>query len=600
MRSDEIKKGYGRAPHRSLLRATGLEDQDFPKPFIAIANSFTSVVPGHFFLNEYGEILRDEIKKNGCIPFEFNTIAICDGIAMGHDGMLYSLPSRELIANSVETMVNAHKFDAMICVSNCDKITPGMIMGALRVNIPTIFATGGPMKAGVDESCDIVEDDNGQKVCSGSCMGCPLSNPDIQKRATEARKNSIDLVSVFEAVGKYEKNEITEDELLNIEKNACPTGGSCSGMFTANSMNILTEVMGLGLKGNGTILAQTKRREEEIIRASARRICEIAKSKELTERYRIRNIIDKQTIQNAFVADMAMGGSTNTVLHMLAIANEAKIDFDLSDINKISAKVSNILKVSPSRPDVHIEDIENAGGISAMLKEISENTSLLDLDNLVIEGGTLRERIVEAKILDEEIIHKNENAFSEVGGLAILYGNLAEQGAVVKTAGVAKNMREFTGKAICFDSQEEAVTGISEGKVKSGHVVVIRYEGPKGGPGMQEMLSPTSLIIGMGLGESVALITDGRFSGGTKGACIGHISPEAAEGGLIGLIEDGDEIYLNVDTYVLQLNVSEEEIEKRRKDFVLRKKTIDSVWLKQYRQLVTNASTGAVLKIDEE
>jgi len=568
MRSDKIKKGTSNAPQRSLLRATGLTTPDFKKPFIAIANSYTSVVPGHFFLNEYGAIIRDEIKKNGCVPFEFNTIAICDGIAMGHDGMLYSLPSRELIANSVETMVNAHKFDAMICVSNCDKITPGMLMGALRTNIPTIFATGGPMKAGK----------------------CPMSN--------NCNEASSDLISVFEAVGKYEKGEITKESLESIEKNACPSGGSCSGMFTANSMNILTEVMGISLKGNGTILAKTKRREEEIIRKSARRICEIAKSKQLTEKFKIKNIITKNAIRNSFVADMAMGGSTNTVLHMLAIAKEAEINFELSDINKISDIVPNILKVSPSRPSVHIEDIDKAGGISALLSEIKNSPTSPLKDNLVIESGTLFDRISTSEILNEDVIHKNQNAFSNVGGLAILYGNIAKKGSVIKTAGVAKSMRQFSGSAICFDSQEEAVAGISSGKVTKGNVVVIRYEGPKGGPGMQEMLSPTSLIVGMGLGESVALITDGRFSGGTRGACIGHISPEAAEGGEIGLIQDGDEIFLDVDNFILELKISKKELEKRKKSFKPKQKSINSVWLKQYRQLVTNASTGAVLKTD--
>lgn len=568
MRSDIIKKGIDRAPQRSLLRATGLNDSDFKKPFIAIANSYTSVVPGHFFLNDYGKIIKDEIKKNGCIPFEFNTIAICDGIAMGHDGMLYSLPSRELIANSVETMVNAHKFDAMICVSNCDKITPGMIMGALRTNIPTIFATGGPMKAGK----------------------CPISDNCINTTS--------DLISVFEAVGKYEKGEITKETLADIEKNACPSGGSCSGMFTANSMNILTEVMGISLKGNGTILARTKEREENIIRKSARRICEIAKNSQLTEKFKIKNILTEKAIKNSFIADMAMGGSTNTVLHMLAIAHEANVNFNLSDINKINKLIPNILKVSPSRPEIHIEDIDKAGGISALLNEIHKSSNSLNTNNLVIEGGTLLDRINNSNILDENVIHTNKNAFSKVGGLAILYGNIAKEGSVVKTAGVEKSMRQFSGNAICFNSQEEAVIRISKGDVKEGNVIVIRYEGPKGGPGMQEMLSPTSLIVGMGLDKSVALITDGRFSGGTRGACIGHISPEAAEGGIIALIENGDEIFIDVDKFILELKVSDKELKNRKKKFTPIKKDIKSTWLKQYRQLVTNASTGAILKVD--
>ncbi len=569
MRSNNIKKGASKAPQRSLLRATGLKDSDFKKPFVAIANSYTSVVPGHFFLNDYGKIIKDEIIKNGCVPFEFNTIAICDGIAMGHSGMLYSLPSRELIANSVETMVNAHKFDAMICVSNCDKITPGMIMGALRLNIPTIFATGGPMKAGK----------------------CPVAD-------TCNKTTTTDLITVFEAVGQYKKGEITQKNLEEIEKSACPSGGSCSGMFTANSMNILAEVMGIALKGNGTILAQTKQREEQIIRESARRICEIAKSENLTEKFRIKNIITENAIKNSFIADMAMGGSTNTVLHMLAIAKEAGIDFKLSDINKINKLVPNILKVSPSRPEIHIEDIDKAGGISALLNELNDSSTAPVMDNLVIEGKTLFERIKDSKILDENVIHRNEDSFSKVGGLAILYGNLAREGSVIKTAGVDESMRQFTGKAICFNSQEEAVDRISRGHVIKGHVVVIRYEGPKGGPGMQEMLSPTSLVVGMGLDKSIALITDGRFSGGTRGACIGHISPEAAEGGVIGLIADGDEIFIDVDKFILELRVSDDELKDRRKKFIPVKKNINSTWLKQYRQLVTNASTGAILKTD--
>ena len=571
MRSNDVKKGASKAPQRSLLRATGLSDSDFEKPFIGIANSYTNVVPGHFFLNKYGDILREEIVKNGCVPFEFNTIAVCDGIAMGHDGMLYSLPSRELIANSLETMVNAHKFDALVCVSNCDKITPGMMMGALRVDIPTIFATGGPMKAGK----------------------CPLSD-----YCGDNKQDTVDLISVFEAVGKYQKNEIDLDELVKIEKNACPTGGSCSGMFTANSMNILAEVVGLALPGNGTLLAQTKEREEQIIRKAARRICEIAKDKKLSRELSIKNIISKKSIINAFVADMAMGGSTNTVLHFLAIAKEAGIKFNLSDINDISREVPNILKVSPSRPEVHIEDIHKAGGISAFLDQVTKNTNVLNLDVPVIEGGSLKDRIKSKEVLDNDIIRTDGNVFSKTGGLAILYGNIAPEGSVVKTAGVEENMKKFVGEAICFDSQEEAIDGISSGRVKSGHVVVIRYEGPKGGPGMQEMLSPTSLIVGRGLDDSVALITDGRFSGGTRGACIGHISPEAAEGGLIAYIKDGDKISIDIDNYELELLISNDEIESRKKTMKILDKKINKGWLGQYAKLVTNASSGAVLKVD--
>jgi len=561
MRSDEIKKGFQRAPHRSLLRATGLKDEDFDKPFIGVANSFIEIIPGHFFLNRYSEIIKDEIKKCGCVPFEFNTIGVDDGIAMGHDGMLYSLPSREIIANSIETVMNAHKLDALICIPNCDKITPGMIMGALRVNVPTVFVSGGPMKAGE----------------------LPDGTP-------------IDLATAFEAVGKVAEGKMSKEELYEIECEACPSGGSCSGMFTANSMNTLMEAMGIALKGNGTILALTPKREE-LLREAARRVCEIAKDKNLTEQYRIRNILNEKAIHNAFVVDMAMGGSTNTVLHMMAIAKEAGVDFELSRLNEISKTVAHIAKISPSLQTVHMEDINRAGGVSAVMKEVSRRSdTVLYLDNPVIEGGTVGDRIKDAKVLDTSIIHPIEDPYSEVGGLAILYGNLAREGAVVKTAGIDPNMREFTGKAICFDSQQEAIEGIIGGKVKPGHVVVIRYEGPKGGPGMQEMLAPTSLIAGMGLGDKVALITDGRFSGATRGASIGHISPEAAEGGVIGLLRDGDEIYINVDTYTLEVKIDDEEIERRRANIKPKVKDIKGRWLRQYRALVTNAANGAVLK----
>ena len=557
MRSDVIKKGYQRAPHRSLLRATGLKDSDFNKPFIGVANSYIDIIPGHFYLNKYAEIIKDEIRKAGGVPFEFNTIGVDDGIAMGHNGMLYSLPSRELIADCIETVMNAHSLDAMICIPNCDKIVPGMLMGALRVNVPTIFVSGGPMKAG--------------KLDDGSVL---------------------DLNSAFEAVGAYERGKIDEKRLHEIECNACPGGGSCSGMFTANSMNTLCEAMGVALPGNGTIPALTKEREE-LLRAAARRIVEIALDSEVSERFRFRNILNHKAVHNAFVVDMAMGGSTNTVLHMLAIAKEAGVDFDLESINAIAAKVAHIAKIAPALSSVHMEDINRAGGVSAVMNEVAKRNSslgmqcdkivdfvrgtdaksanlpqnpqnlhshtahtrirgegvsesILYLDALPLPGETLRERINDSTITDTNIIHTPENAHSQVGGIKILFGNLALEGAVLKVAAVAESMKEFRGKAICFNSQSEAIKGIAGGKVKSGNVVVIRYEGPKGGPGMQEMLSPTSLIMGMGLGESVALITDGRFSGATRGACIGHVSPEAAEGGLIALIEGGDEREMSV------------------------------------------------------
>ena len=563
MRSDTVKKGWERTPHRSLFRATGLKDDDFDKPFIGVANSFIEIIPGHFFLNKYSEIIKDEIRKNGCIPFEFNTIGVDDGIAMGHDGMLFSLPSRELIANSIETVMNAHKLDAMIAIPNCDKIVPGMIMGALRVNVPTVFVSGGPMRKGYKED------------------GTP-----------------IDLATAFEAVGKFGKGEMSKEELYDIECNSCPSGGSCSGMFTANSMNTLSEALGIALSGNGTILALTPEREE-LLRQASRRICEIAKDEKLTEQYKMRNIVTEDAIKNAFVVDMAMGGSSNTVLHMLAIAREAEVNFNLSDINNISKSISHIAKISPSLSTVHMEDINRAGGVNAVIHEIAKRDSeFLNLDVPTVTGETMRQRVENAEIKDTEIIHTIENPYSKVGGLAILYGNLAQEGAVVKTAGIMPSMRQFKGTAICFDSQDEAILGIMGGKVQAGNVVVIRYEGPKGGPGMQEMLSPTSLIAGMGLGESVALITDGRFSGATRGASIGHVSPEAGEGGVISLVENGDEIEIDVDAYKLELLVSDEVLAERRKNFVPKKKKLNSKWLAQYRALVTNASNGGVLSAD--
>jgi len=562
MRSDEIKQGFSRAPHRSLLRATGVKDEDFDKPFIGVANSFIEIIPGHFFLNKVSEVIKEEIRANGCVPFEFNTIGVDDGIAMGHDGMLYSLPSREIIANSIETVMNAHKLDAMIAIPNCDKIVPGMIMGALRVDVPTVFVSGGPMAAGHMED------------------GTP-----------------IDLATVFEGVGEFEAGEITEEKLTEMECNACPSGGSCSGMFTANSMNTLMEAMGIALPGNGTILALTPERTE-LYKKAARRICEIAKMEESArEKYRTRNILNENAVRNAFAVDMAMGGSSNTVLHMLAIAKEAEVSFNLKDINAISKRVSHIAKISPSLTTVHMEDINTAGGVNAVMHEMMKRGEDILLDNLSISGETLYEKVKDAKILDTNIIHTIDNPYSEVGGLAILYGNLAEQGAVIKTAGITGD-RVFTGTAVCFNSQDEAIDGILKGKVKAGNVVVIRYEGPKGGPGMQEMLSPTSLIMGMGLGDSVALITDGRFSGATRGASIGHVSPEAAEGGLIGLLEDGDEIHLDVDQYILRANLSDEVIAERKANFKPIVKPLKSKWLRQYRALVTNASNGAVLEAE--
>ena len=560
MRSDTIKKGFDKTPHRSLLRATGLKDEDFNKPFIGVANSHIDIIPGHFFLQEYGRIVKEAIREAGGVPFEFNTIGVDDGIAMGHDGMLYSLPSRELIADSIETVMNAHKLDALICIPNCDKIVPGMLLGALRVNVPTIFVSGGPMKAGHKKD------------------GTP-----------------IDLATAFEAVGKHSEGQMSDEELYEIECEACPSGGSCAGMFTANSMNTLCEAMGIALPGNGTVLAMTPERIE-MVKTAARRIVEMAKEQD--PKWNMRNILNADAIHNAFVIDMAMGGSSNTVLHLLSIAKEAEVDFDITNINTIGKHVAHIAKISPSLSTVHMDDVNRAGGVNAVMKEVSRRGDILRTHAMTVTGETLAERIKDAVIKDPNIIHTNENAYSPVGGLSILFGNLAVEGSVVKTAGIALSMRQFKGKAICFNSQDEAIKGIMGHKVKSGDVVVIRYEGPKGGPGMQEMLAPTSLIMGMGLGESVALITDGRFSGATRGASIGHVSPEAAEGGLIALIEDGDEIEIDVDSHLLQLNVDAEVLERRRLHWKPFKKEITSKWLKRYALLVSNASNGAALKTE--
>jgi dihydroxy-acid dehydratase len=472
--------------------------------------------------------------------------------------MRYSLPSRELIADSIETMMNAHMLDALVCIPNCDKIVPGMVMGALRVDVPTVFVSGGPMKAG--------------HLSDGT---------------------AIDLNTAFEAVGKRARGQMTDAELYEIECKACPSGGSCSGMFTANSMNVLCEAMGIALPGNGTIVALTPEREA-LVRRAARRAVEIAGD----ERFRIRRIVNADSIHNAMVVDMAMGGSSNTVLHMLAIAREAGVEFDLRSIEAVAKKVAHIAKIAPSLSTVHIEDIHRAGGVPAVLKEAARRGGIVREDALTVTGETVGGRMQGAEIKDREIIRPLENAYSAVGGLSVLFGNLAPDGAVVKTAGIQPSMRRFTGKAICFDSQDDAAAGIMEGRVKEGHFVVIRYEGPKGGPGMQEMLTPTSLIMGMGLGEKVALVTDGRFSGATRGACVGHVSPEAAEGGPIGLVQDGDAITIDVEARTLTVDVPDAELARRRETFRPRKKEVASSWLRRYAHLVTNAANGAVMRTD--
>ncbi len=555
MRSDIVKKGFERAPSRSLLKASGYTDEDMTKPFIGIANSYTDVVPGHVHLNKFGEIVRQAVRAAGGVPFMFHTIAVDDGIAMGHVGMNYSLPSRELIADSVETMVSAHWFDGLVCIPNCDKIIPGMLMAAMRLNIPTIFVSGGPMRAG--------RLPGGEKV---------------------------DLISVFQGVGAYQAGKISAEQLKLLEDYGCPGCGSCSGLFTANSMNCISEALGLALPGNGTILADTPAREELARRAGA----QIMKLIEWD--LKPRDIVTEQSIDNAFALDMAMGGSTNTVLHTIAIAQEAGVDYSLDRLNTLSAKIPNLCKVSPSAP-YHMEDVDAAGGISAILYELSQKPGALHLDAMTVTGQSLGQNIAGCASQNTDCIRTLNNPYSQTGGLSILSGNLAPQGSVVKTAGVLPEMLVHRGPARVYDSHDAANTGILNGEVKPGEVVVIRYEGPKGGPGMQEMLAPTSNIIGMGLESSVALITDGRFSGGTRGACIGHISPEAAEGGPIALLQTGDIIDIDIPNGKLNVDLSDEELAQRRAAWQLPPRPALTGWLARYAKMATSADQGAVLKL---
>ena len=554
MRSDTVKKGFQRAPHRALLHACGLSDGDMGKPFVAIANSFCEIVPGHMHLNEVARVVKWAVRDAGGSPFEFNTIAVCDGIAMGHTGMKYSLASREIVADSVETMVRAHCFDGLICIPNCDKVIPGMLMAAVRLNIPTIFVSGGPMAAGKTED--------------GA---------------------TVDLINIFEAVAAYNAGTITDQQLNQLEKTGCPGCGSCSGMFTANSMNCLCEAIGIALPGNGTILAVDPKRQE-LYKGAGRQILRL-----IEQDVKPLDIINVKSIDNAFALDMAMGGSTNTVLHTLAVASEAGIEYSLERINEISKRCPNICKVSPSS-SYHVEDVDAAGGISAILKEISKVPGLINTACPTVTGKTIGENIASAKIRDQQCIRPLDKAYSKTGGLAILRGNLAPNSCVVKSAGVSDSMLRHKGPAVIFNSQEEACDGILAGKVKEGDVVVIRYEGPKGGPGMQEMLSPTSYIMGAGLGESVALITDGRFSGGTRGACIGHVSPEAAVGGPIGLLKDGDIIEIDIPNNKISVQLSDKELAERRKTWKAPPPRITKGCLAKYAAMATSADTGAVLK----
>ncbi|MCE5171776.1 dihydroxy-acid dehydratase [Paenibacillus profundus] len=556
MRSDMIKKGFDRAPHRSLLRAAGVKEEDFDKPFIAVCNSYIDIIPGHVHLQEFGKLVKEAIREAGGVPFEFNTIGVDDGIAMGHIGMRYSLPSRELIADSLETVVSAHWFDGMVCIPNCDKITPGMIMGALRVNIPTVFVSGGPMKAGKDSS-----------------------------------GRSISLSSVFEGVGAYQAGKLDDEGLQELEQFGCPTCGSCSGMFTANSMNCLAEALGIALPGNGTILAVSPERRE-FVRRSAKQLMNIIK-----DDIKPRDIVTDLAIDNAFALDMALGGSTNTVLHTLAIAREAGFEYPIERINEVAARVPHLAKIAPAS-DYHIEDVHDAGGVSAVLNELFKKDGALHGECITVTGKTLRENVAGCDIQNTEVLHTLDQPHSERGGLAVLFGNLAPEGAIVKVGAVDPSVGgRHVGPAICFDSQDEALSGIANGKVKEGHVVVIRYEGPKGGPGMPEMLAPTSQIVGMGLGAKVGLITDGRFSGASRGISIGHISPEAAEGGPIAFVEDGDIIELDLNNRKIELQVSDEELERRRANWKGFEPKVKTGYLARYSKLVTNASQGGILKI---
>jgi len=524
------------------------------KPFIAIVNSYIDIIPGHVHLQEFGKLVKAAVRAAGGVPFEFNTIGVDDGIAMGHLGMKYSLPSRELIADSIETMIEAHRFDGMVCIPNCDKIVPGMLMAAMRVNIPAIFISGGPMAAG--------------------------RTPDGEP---------IDLISVFEGVGAYQSGKIDAKRLKILEDHACPSCGSCSGMFTANSMNCLMEALGLALPYNGSALAKTAQREE-LARTAGAKILDL-----IEKQIKPLDIVTVEALDDAFALDMAMGGSSNTILHGLAIANEAGIDYSLERINVISDRVPHLCKVSPAGK-WHMEDVHRAGGIPAILKEVQACTSMLHLDRITVTGGSLGQSIKDAEILDDDVIRRAPNAHSARGGLAVLFGNLAPHGAVVKIGGVSPAMRVFNGTARIYESQDDALRGILASEVQAGEVVVIRYEGPKGGPGMQEMLSPTSAIMGMGLGDKVALITDGRFSGGTRGACIGHISPEAAARGPIAALQPGDVIEINLENRRLNVRLSDVEIQHRLDSLPPFTPRTQSKWLKRYSHFVTSADRGAVLE----
>ena len=552
MRSDMVKKGIERAPHRSLLRAVGCSSEDWDKPFIGVINSFSEIVPGHIHLQTIARAVKEGIRSRGGVPFEVNTIAVCDGIAMNHPGMKYSLPSRELIADSVEILAQAHAFDGLVFIPNCDKVVPGMLMAAVRLNLPCIFISGGPMLAG--------------------------------KLVRENTAIAVDVITVFQAVGEVARGKMTEAELQELEMVACPGCGSCAGMFTANTMNCLSEALGIALPGNGTIPAVEERRVKLAYKAG-QQIMEI-----LVKDIRPGAVITKDSLYNAFVVDMALGGSTNSVLHITAIAHEAGIDFPLSLINEISESVPHICKLSPAS-DYHIQDLDLAGGIPAVIHELS---GLLKLEANTILGKSLGEIIAGAKVKNREVIRPLSQPYAPTGGISILFGNLAPGGSVVKNAAVASDMLVHRGPARVFNSEEEATAAIMKGEFKSGEVIVIRYEGPKGGPGMREMLAATSLLSGMGMDKEVALITDGRFSGGTRGAAIGHVSPEAAEKGPIAALRDGDMININLPDHKLEVELSPKELEQRLAVLPSFEPKIKTGYLKRYSDKVSSASTGAV------
>lgn len=552
MKSDAVKKGIERAPHRSLFKAMGYTDEEISRPLIGIANSKSEIIPGHIDLDKITEAVKAGIRMAGGTPVEFGAIGVCDGIAMGHVGMKYSLATRELIADSCEAMGLAHSFDGMVFIPNCDKIVPGMLMAAARINVPSVVVSGGPMLS-------------------------------IKKGG-----KNLDLNSVFEAVGAYKAGKMSEEDVLDCENHACPSCGSCSGMFTANSMNCLTEVLGLGLPGNGTIPA---------VYAERIRLAKYAGMKvmEMVERdIRPSDILTKKAFENALAVDMALGCSTNSILHLPAIANEAEVDINLDIVNEISSKVPNLCKLAPAG-EHHVQDLYAAGGVQAVMKELSKK-KLLNEDLITVTGKTIRENIEKAEILDYDVIKSIDNPHSETGGIAVLRGNLAPDGAVVKRSAVAAEMLTHRGPARVFESEDDAIKAIYGGKINKGDVVVIRYEGPKGGPGMREMLGPTSAIAGMGLDKHVALITDGRFSGATRGASIGHASPEAMEGGTIAVVREGDIIKIDINEGKLNVDISDFELEERKKQWKAPEPKITKGYLGRYARLVTSASTGAVLK----